>query len=49
MLLTIAVILFVLWLIGAIALPTTGLVHALLVIAIIVVLIRLIQGNPPLA
>lgn len=50
MLYTIAVILLVLWLLGLVTSYTLGgFLHLLLVIAIIVVLIRLIQGKRPLA
>ncbi|MEP6743944.1 MAG: lmo0937 family membrane protein [Gemmatimonadota bacterium] len=46
MLWTIAIILLVLWALGMIALPAAGgLIHILLVVAIIVVLIRVIQGR----
>ena len=46
MLWTIAVILIVLWLLGLLTSYTMGgLIHALLVIAIIVVVLRLIQGR----
>ncbi len=46
MLWTIVVILFVLWLIGLMTSYTLGgLIHVLLVIAIIVVVVRLIQGR----
>ena len=46
MLWTIAVILIVLWLLGLLTSYTMGgLIHALLVIAIIVVVFRLIQGR----
>ena len=46
MLWTIAVILIVLWLLGLVSSYTMGgLIHVLLVIAIIVVLIRIIQGR----
>jgi hypothetical protein len=46
MLWTIAVILGVLWLLGMVSSYTAGgLVHALLVLAIIVVLINVIQGR----
>lgn len=49
MLYTIAAILLVLWLLGLVTSYTLGgFVHLLLVIAIIVVLIRLIQGKRPL-
>jgi hypothetical protein len=46
MLETIAVILIVLWLIGFVSSYTMGgLIHVLLVIAVIVILVRLIQGR----
>jgi hypothetical protein len=46
MLETIAVILVVLWLLGMVSSYTMGgLVHILLVIAIVVVLVRVIQGR----
>jgi len=46
MLETIIVILIVLWLLGVVTSYTMGgLVHALLVIAIIVILVRVIQGR----
>lgn len=49
MLLTICVIAIILWLIGVLSAHTMGgLIHILLVIAIIVVLIRIIQGRKPL-
>jgi hypothetical protein len=48
MLWTIVLILVVLWLLGMVSGTTIGgLVHLLLVIAIIVVLIRVIQGRRP--
>jgi hypothetical protein len=47
MLWTIVVILFILWLLGWIALDVGALIHILLVLAIIVVLIRVIQGRRP--
>jgi hypothetical protein len=47
MLWTIVVILLVLWLLGFIALDVGALIHILLVLAIIVVLIRVIQGRRP--
>ncbi len=48
MLETIAVILLILWLIGVVSGTTIGgLVHVLLVIAIVVVLIRIIRGRRP--
>ena len=46
MLWTIAVILLVLWLLGLVSSYTMGgFIHVLLVIAIVVVLIRIIQGR----
>lgn len=48
MLYTIAVILVVLWLLGLVSSFTMGgLVHVLLVIAIVVVLLRVISGRSP--
>jgi hypothetical protein len=45
---TIAVILIILWLLGMVSSYTlSGFVHILLVLAIIVVLIRVIQGRRP--
>lgn len=47
MLYTIAVILIVLWFLGVVTSYTLGgFIHLLLVIAIIMVLVRLIQGKP---
>ena len=49
MLWTIAVILIVLWLLGLVTGYTMGnFIHILLVIAIVVVLIRVIQGRRPI-
>jgi Family of unknown function (DUF5670) len=46
---TIAVILIILWLAGLVTSYTMGgLIHALLVIAIVVIVIRVIQGRRPL-
>jgi hypothetical protein len=46
MLYTIAVILIVLWLLGLISSYTMGgFIHVLLVIAVVVVLVRIIQGR----
>jgi len=46
MLQTLAVILIVLWLLGLVTSHTMGgLIHALLVIAVIVILVRVIQGR----
>jgi asparagine N-glycosylation enzyme membrane subunit Stt3 len=49
MLWTIAVLLFVLWLLGMVTFHALGYyIHILLVLAIIAVLIRIIQGRNPL-
>jgi len=45
---TIVVILVILWLLGYSLHLAGGLIHILLVIAIIVILIRIIQGRKPL-
>jgi hypothetical protein len=46
---TIVIILVVLWLLGMVTAYTMGgLIHILLVIAIIVILVRVIQGRNPL-
>ena len=48
MLWTIAVILIILWLLGLVSGYTIGnFIHILLVIAIIIVLVRVIQGRKP--
>ncbi len=48
MLMTIAVILLVMWLLGMVSAYTiSGFIHVLLVLAIIMVLIRVIQGRRP--
>jgi hypothetical protein len=48
MLWTIAVVLLILWLLGMVTANTMGgFVHVLLVVAIIAVLIRVIQGRRP--
>ena len=50
MLLTIAAILIILWLLGRVTSFTIGgFIHILLVIAVIMVLIRLIQGRNPIS
>jgi hypothetical protein len=50
MLWTIAVILVILWLLGLVSSYTMGgFIHILLVIAIIVVLLKVIQGRKPLS
>jgi hypothetical protein len=49
MLWTIAVVLIILWLLGLVTGYTMGyFIHILLVVAIIVVLVRVIQGRKPL-
>lgn len=46
MLMTIAMILIVLWILGLVTSSTMGgLIHALLVIAVIIMLVRFIQGR----
>jgi hypothetical protein len=48
MLETIAIILIILWLLGMVSSYTMGgFIHILLVVAIVVILVRLIQGRPP--
>jgi len=48
MLMTIAAILIVLWLLGLVSSYTIGgLIHILLVVAIVIVLVRVIQGRRP--
>ena len=48
MLWTIAVILIVAWLLGFTTFHAGGLIHILLVIAVVVVLVRIITGRRPL-
>ena len=48
MLWTIIIILLVLWALGLVTNVAGGLIHILLVIAIIVVLVRVIQGRKPI-
>lgn len=49
MLITIAVILIVLWLLGIVtAFTLGGFIHILLVVAIIMILVRVIRGQNPL-
>lgn len=49
MLSTVVVVLVVLWLLGMVTAYTMGgLIHILLVIAVVVVLLRVIQGRNPL-
>jgi hypothetical protein len=45
MLWTIALILLVLWLLGFVVYPVGSLIHVLLVIALVVIIIRLVQGK----
>lgn len=48
MLMTVVVVLIVLWLLGMVTAYTMGgLIHVLLVVAILVVLVRVIQGRKP--
>ena len=48
MLWTIVVVLLVLWVLGFVAFHvTSGLIHLLLVIAVVVMLVRIIQGRRP--
>ncbi|MBI5472683.1 MAG: lmo0937 family membrane protein [Ignavibacteriae bacterium] len=50
MLWTIFVVLLILWALGLVSGYTIGgFIHVLLVIAIVVVLIRIIQGRPPIS
>lgn len=44
----VAVILVIAWVIGFVGYSAGGLIHVLLVIAIVVVLLRIIQGRKPL-
>jgi Family of unknown function (DUF5670) len=49
MLMTIVVLLLVLWLLGMVSAYTMGgLIHILLVIAVVIVLVRVIQGRNPI-
>jgi len=45
MLWTIVVVLLILWLLGVVALPAGGLIHILLVIALIVLVFQLLSGR----
>ncbi len=48
MLMTIAIVLLVLWALGMVSSYTIGgLIHILLVVAIVIVLVRVIQGRRP--
>lgn len=47
MLFTIGIVLLVLWLLGMVSATTMGgFIHVLLVLAVVVVLIRVVQGRP---
>jgi hypothetical protein len=49
MLYTLAVVLLILWLLGFVSAYTMGgFIHILLVIAVVVILVRVIQGRRPL-
>jgi Family of unknown function (DUF5670) len=49
MLMTIAVLLVILWLLGMVSSYTlSGFIHLLLVVAVIMILIRVIQGRNPI-
>lgn len=45
----IAVILIIGWLIGVFVYSLAGIIHVLLVLAVIAILLRLIRGKPPVA
>ncbi|MBA2613930.1 MAG: lmo0937 family membrane protein [Bacteroidetes bacterium] len=45
---TVAVILVVVWAIGFLGFHAGGIIHILLIIAVISILLRLIQGNKPI-
>jgi len=50
MLETLAIVLVVLWLLGLVSSYTMGgFIHALLVVAVIMILLRVIKGNKPIA
>lgn len=49
LLMTLAIILLILWLLGLVTSYTLGgLIHLLLVLAIVVILIRVVQGRRPI-
>ena len=48
MLWTLAIVLLILWLVGGFVLNVGGLIHILLVLAIIVILYRVITGRKPI-
>ena len=45
MLWTIVLVLLILWLLGVVALPAGGLIHLLLVLALIVIAVQLLSGR----
>lgn len=45
MLWTVAVVLIVLWLLGFVVYPVGSLVHILLVVALVMIIVRLVQGR----
>lgn len=45
---TVAVVLVIIWAIGFLGFHTGGIIHILLVIALIAVILRVIQGRKPL-
>lgn len=50
MLMTIAIVLLVLWALGMVSAYTIGgFIHILLVVAVVMVLVRVIQGRRPIA
>ncbi len=50
MLASIAVLLFVLWILGLVTSYTLGgFIHLLLIVAVIMILVRVIQGKKPIA
>jgi hypothetical protein len=49
MLWTIAIILLILWLLGAFAFNVGSIIHLLLVIALVVIVYRLVTGRRPVA
>jgi hypothetical protein len=48
MLETIAIVLLIFWLLGVYVVPVGGLVHILLVVALVLVIVRLLQGRTAL-
>ena len=45
---TVAIILVILWAVGYLGFHAGGIIHVLLVIAVIVILLRVIQGKRPI-